>query len=291
MSQVILEQRVPKAKTLVLTDWRLPASLCASTFGHLGCLLVAFMLSQVVPDALTTNISEEEPVTFQTVSIPRDFFVAAAEEEPVPETKGPTLDNTAAHNRAESQKPSKMKRPWRKKPEKPKKSSPQVNVPKFPAAVPVVSVESKSGPTNVEIVQGDGTIEGRGPDVDLETMIGAETKGKGTGIEIEANLEQSFAVLLRGYKSTVSGRLRSARTYPRAARRRGMQGTVILDVVVNASGEIIKVKIVRSSGFDILDNAAVKTVHSVGQLPRPPYELRWQTRAIRVPFNYVLKHS
>lgn len=48
--------------------------------------------------------------------------------------------------------------------------------------------------------------------------------------------------------------------YPLAAKRRGLQGKVILEVRVSISGTAQSVQIKHSSGYKILDNAAVKTV-------------------------------
>lgn len=48
--------------------------------------------------------------------------------------------------------------------------------------------------------------------------------------------------------------------YPRVARRRNYQGTVLLDVLVAPQGNPAQVKIARSSGHQILDRAAVETV-------------------------------
>lgn len=50
--------------------------------------------------------------------------------------------------------------------------------------------------------------------------------------------------------------------YPRAARQRGEQGNVILEIVVDAKGAVSAVDVVTSSGFVALDNAAVKAVKS-----------------------------
>jgi len=48
--------------------------------------------------------------------------------------------------------------------------------------------------------------------------------------------------------------------YPGAARRRGMQGTVLLLVQVSEKGKVDKVKVRKSSGFRLLDNAATEAV-------------------------------
>ncbi len=48
--------------------------------------------------------------------------------------------------------------------------------------------------------------------------------------------------------------------YPMVARRMGYHGKVVLDVEVLAEGKAGDVKLYQSSGYDILDNAALQTV-------------------------------
>lgn len=48
--------------------------------------------------------------------------------------------------------------------------------------------------------------------------------------------------------------------YPRAARKRNYQGTVMLDVLVTANGSVAQVRIAQSSGYKILDRSAAKSV-------------------------------
>ncbi|WP_049766632.1 energy transducer TonB [Rhodospirillum centenum] len=48
--------------------------------------------------------------------------------------------------------------------------------------------------------------------------------------------------------------------YPEAARRQGLQGKVLLRVTVGPSGEPVQVSLVESSGWALLDDAALETV-------------------------------
>ncbi|MBI5779891.1 MAG: energy transducer TonB [Planctomycetes bacterium] len=48
--------------------------------------------------------------------------------------------------------------------------------------------------------------------------------------------------------------------YPRLARQLGQEGLVVLSVEINAKGLAQDVKIAKSSGYKLLDDAAVKTV-------------------------------
>lgn len=55
--------------------------------------------------------------------------------------------------------------------------------------------------------------------------------------------------------------------YPRLARRRGQEGTVWLRVQIDTAGKARSIEIERSSGFEILDKAALKAVRSWRFLP------------------------
>jgi TonB family protein len=72
--------------------------------------------------------------------------------------------------------------------------------------------------------------------------------------QIYARLRELVAALLR---------------YPDVARRRGLVGTVVVDVVIQPSGQISSVRVVESSAHKILDDAAVETVLAVGSVPLP----------------------
>ncbi|MFM7780499.1 MAG: energy transducer TonB, partial [Alphaproteobacteria bacterium] len=48
--------------------------------------------------------------------------------------------------------------------------------------------------------------------------------------------------------------------YPEASRRRGQEGTVQLELSVDANGRVIDVRVTESSGFSALDAAAVETL-------------------------------
>lgn len=50
--------------------------------------------------------------------------------------------------------------------------------------------------------------------------------------------------------------------YPLLARKRGYQGTVVLEVLVSTDGKAASIRLSRSSGYSILDRAAIKGVRS-----------------------------
>ena len=51
-------------------------------------------------------------------------------------------------------------------------------------------------------------------------------------------------------------------SYPKRARRKGYEGTVVLEVLVNRNGKVDDLRILASSGYAILDRSAVNSVKS-----------------------------
>lgn len=76
--------------------------------------------------------------------------------------------------------------------------------------------------------------------------------------------------------------------YPRLARRRGYQGSVILEVLVGLTGRVNDIRVLMSSGYEILDHAAVASVR--GWLFEPG--MRGDEKVemwVRVPIRFELK--
>ena len=70
--------------------------------------------------------------------------------------------------------------------------------------------------------------------------------------------------------------------YPRLARERGMEGVVRLRFMLNPSGGVDAVEVVKSSGYEILDSASVSAVYRAAPMP---YVNGW----VEMPMRYVLK--
>jgi protein TonB len=61
-------------------------------------------------------------------------------------------------------------------------------------------------------------------------------------------------------KATPLYKINPPPAYPRPARRRGIEGVVLIKVLVNQSGEVSELELEKSSGHRILDKAALKSV-------------------------------
>jgi len=71
--------------------------------------------------------------------------------------------------------------------------------------------------------------------------------------------EYKYASYMESWRSKVEkiGNL----NFPEEAKRRNLKGSLMLDVAINANGTIRNIKIRRSSGHKILDDAAMQIVH------------------------------
>lgn len=70
--------------------------------------------------------------------------------------------------------------------------------------------------------------------------------------------------------------------YPDRARREKLSGTLILNVVINADGQLIKTDLRRSSGHKILDDAARRIVEMAAPFESFPAKLRAEADVIHI---------
>jgi protein TonB len=76
--------------------------------------------------------------------------------------------------------------------------------------------------------------------------------------------------------------------YPLLAQRNGWQGEVRLSLIVDAHGELSEVRIVQSSGYAILDEAAVAALHRLREVPEAVAWLGGAQLLLELPVRYRL---
>lgn len=65
--------------------------------------------------------------------------------------------------------------------------------------------------------------------------------------------------------------------YPEQARRRNLEGSLVLSVDILADGSIERIQVLRSSGYELLDEAAVRIVRLAAPYADLPSEVRKET--------------
>jgi TonB family protein len=78
--------------------------------------------------------------------------------------------------------------------------------------------------------------------------------------------------------------------YPTAARRRGMQGVVLLSVNISETGYVKEINILQTSGFRVLDQSALKSVKHWRFIPARQGEKKIASK-IEVPIRFILNET
>jgi TonB family protein len=122
----------------------------------------------------------------------------------------------------------------------------------------------------------------------LSTML-AGTAGSGTdspspGSASAARKHNVF----EGYLTLIRALLEEYKEYPLWAQRNNWEGPVGLHFVICRDGKVEDLRVVRSSGFSLLDEAAERTVRRIGRFPSIPKELAMNRLSLDVPLVFKL---
>lgn len=90
------------------------------------------------------------------------------------------------------------------------------------------------------------------------------------------------------YKHLVRSAIAKRKFYPVAAKTQRITGTVYVVFTLKASGRILKLNISKSSGSNLLDQAALKAVRNVGKFPDFSKISKRKTWNFTVPLKYNL---
>ena len=139
-----------------------------------------------------------------------------------------------------------------------------------------------------------------GPATLSEVFAGLSVGGGTPGDAPEAS--HGFALAVPGAAGAQSGpgaeygaylgrlrqRVQQALGYPLAARRRGLSGTVHVEIVIRPDGVIGGVAVADSSSHAILDDAAVDTIRRLAPAPFPS-DVQPRTLRVRLPVVFALE--
>lgn len=104
-----------------------------------------------------------------------------------------------------------------------------------------------------------------------------------------AALSASLGALDRStYFDLVRQRIESHKRYPLTARKRQVQGKVVLRFTLSDRGDLQQVSVLRSSKSSDLDQAAMDAVRSAAPYPPPPRDLGQQELALEVAIFFEL---
>lgn len=101
--------------------------------------------------------------------------------------------------------------------------------------------------------------------------------------------EYKYAAYMEAWRAKVErvGNL----NYPEEAKRRGLTGSLILDVAINPDGSVNDVIVRRSSGFKVLDDAAIRIVRLAAPFAPFPENIRRDTDILHITRTWEFLHG
>lgn len=94
-----------------------------------------------------------------------------------------------------------------------------------------------------------------------------------------------------GYFTLMRKAIEAVWYYPSDAARRGLQGEVALEFTIFKDGTVRGVKVLQSSGYEILDRAIVEAIKTASPFSPLPADMRKNKLVITGSFRYVLYGS
>lgn len=103
-------------------------------------------------------------------------------------------------------------------------------------------------------------------------------KGHGTG-----NQQGMVTAYIQGQFTYIRQMIAQNTQYPRRARKRQQEGTVLLSFTIQKNGLVSGVKIIKSSGHSLLDKNAISAIQKTAPFPKPPFMAE-----LKIPITYKL---
>jgi protein TonB len=154
-----------------------------------------------------------------------------------------------------------------------------------------VSPDSAQVPT---VIENEKKVPENGGEKDAPGTISPHETGKslasGGGINgtSAGNSDNSHSAAGIGYLkanfSYIRDMIMKRVIYPERAREMGWQGKVKVSFVISSDGLVKDIRILQSSGVDILDRNAVETIKKASPFPKPPVAAQ-----LIIPISYKLR--
>ena len=251
---------------------RATAPWLISLFLHSFFLLGMVLLSRVPPE-----LPRQLTLDFQI--IPRTVTTT---EEQVSSAEPPSVEKTpvpVARIPAQIEKPPPMVEEFSPPPfteAKISEPSPPVHEIKETEPVKMIETVTPQQSTREDLLPTAASAEAVQPSIAAEmTTMPPATYNSGSESE-EAALQ---AKTIRHVRGQVLNQLK----YPASARRRGWRGKVVLGFVLCTDGSVENLVVLESSGYGILDRAAVKAV-----VKTAPFSGEYPITEVRLPINFQL---
>jgi len=169
---------------------------------------------------------------------------------------------------------------------------PPANTPPLPQPMPVTQIHEKSVQSISEVAVAQTPQEAPPAPAAQPASSAPPSSRPAEGVKSAANsqssggergAEQARAKYVKEQFSYIRDKIASHVRYPRHARRMGWSGAVHVSFIIEESGSVSDIRVVRSSQVGMLDEEALDSVRRSAPFPRPPVRAR-----IVIPVEYIL---
>ena len=91
------------------------------------------------------------------------------------------------------------------------------------------------------------------------------------------------------YSDLLANHVSQFKYYPRMAVEHRWQGDVIVHIEIAEDGSVVSAIILKSSGYEILDNEAMSMIRKASPLPKPTESLKNKSFSVALPIQFLLK--
>jgi protein TonB len=94
---------------------------------------------------------------------------------------------------------------------------------------------------------------------------------------------------LKHYLKEIVTKIHAVKKYPRNARRKGWEGTVVIKLHILPTGNFERAEIVQASRYESLDKAALQAIQKAQPFPEFPEEISVPSLVVNIPIQFSLK--
>ncbi|WP_456434284.1 TonB family protein [Thermosulfuriphilus sp.] len=93
----------------------------------------------------------------------------------------------------------------------------------------------------------------------------------------------------RGYLALIRSRIEAHKRYPWSSRTRGEEGRVKVLFVISTEGRLLSLRLLESSGYKLLDEAALRAIKKAAPFPPPPPPYNQGPLKLSLSLNFQLR--
>lgn len=248
-------------------------------------LKLAIVLSLGI-HALVLLVRLAPPASDSTPAQRLDIVLRSPLPAPVPQATAIVTPPDQTRSVPQPRAAEPLRPPFQPRPQVPS-SPPALNRPALRQDMPTVTASAPPAPQTTAVTAAVPSLV-----AETSATPAVPSASRPTPVEAApppATEETLDPALLERYGRSLSSHFAHQQNYPRLAAMRGWEGEVQVRLTIARRGNIVAAQVVRSSGFEVLDQSAVHLVSTAGPLPRPPEALQNRELKIVVPVLFKLE--